>query len=85
MDQHLSENEMALQTLRVALKDLEAAAKVYQDQLRSKKGGRPKSVTDRQNVLQPETWRKYQGQSDGLHVLDLARKLWQRVIPRHRS
>ena len=85
MDQHLSENETALQTLRAALQELEAAAKEYQAHLRTHSGGHSKSVTDRGHIPQPEPRTAYEGHTSGLRFLDLARKVWQRLMPRHRG
>ena len=85
MDQHLSDNETALQTLHAALQELEAAAQEYQAHLRTHSGGHSKSVTARVQIPQPAPQTTYEGHTSGLRFLDLARKVWQRLTLRHRD
>jgi len=85
MDQHLSENETALQTLHAALQELEAAAKEYQAHLRTHSGGHSKSATAGGQVPQPAPRTAYEGYTSGLRFLDMARKVWQRLTLRYRG
>ena len=77
MDQHLSETEFAVQSLRAALKELEIAAIAYGDQQRSRNRNHHWAKSPFQRVTNPD-FRKAGSHRNGWQGLFSAgREVWR--------
>jgi len=85
VDPRLSENEAVLQALRVALQELDAAAKEYQAHLRTHSGGHSKSIKVGGHIPQPTPRTAYEDYTSWQRFLDMAREVWHRLTIRHRD